>query len=177
MCTEFTKFIICGNIQGHPELSKSERKRLCRVLDCKKLSRETCNDAAQNELLPLRVVVQVLFFEQARAAMNGPEATSLPCNIKALLDSHDDSSRPLGSPVTSKALRADGQWSISGPGTPKSNISTLKMKLAEDEDLDENYTDETEKSPRTKAFCALSNRPKKMLSKLWSVNRHRSEKV
>ncbi|KAK1403261.1 NPH3 domain-containing protein [Heracleum sosnowskyi] len=164
-------------LKGHPELSKNERKSLCRVLDCKKLSMETCIDAAQNELLPLRVVVQVLFFEQARAAMNGREASNLPSNIKALLESHDDSSRPLGSLVTRKALRVDGQWSISGPGTPKSNISTLKMKLAEDEDLDENHTDETEKSPRLKAFCALPNRPKKMLSKLWSINRHRSEKV
>ncbi|KAL8157026.1 BTB/POZ domain-containing protein At1g67900-like [Apium graveolens] len=164
-------------LKGHPELSKNERKRLCKVLDCKKLSTETSTDAAQNELLPLRVIVQVLFFEQARAAKEGQEAANLPCNIKALLDSHDDSPRPLGSSVTSKALRADGQWSISGHGTPKSNISTLKMKLAEDEDLDENFTDETEKSPRTKAFCALPNRPKKMLSKLWYINRHRSEKV
>ncbi|KAL2510292.1 BTB/POZ domain-containing protein [Forsythia ovata] len=49
-------------LKGHPELKKSERKRLCRILDCKKLSMETCLHAAQNEMLPLRVVVQVLFF-------------------------------------------------------------------------------------------------------------------
>ena len=41
--------------------------------------------AAQNELLPLRVVVQVLFFEQARAAQAGGKVTDLPTNIKALL--------------------------------------------------------------------------------------------
>lgn len=171
------KFIICGNLQGHPELNKSERKRLCRVLDCKKLSMKACADAAQNEMLPLRVVVQVLFFEQTRAAMNDREETDLPNNIKALLHSQDDSSRPLGSSVTSKTLRADDQWSNRGLGTPKSNISTLKMKLAEDEDFDENYTDGTENSPRTKALCALPNRPKRLLSKLWTMNRHRSEEV
>ncbi|WOH16585.1 hypothetical protein DCAR_0936143 [Daucus carota subsp. sativus] len=164
-------------LKGHPELNKSERKRLCRVLDCQKLSTEACSDAAQNELLPLRVVVQVLFTEQARAAKNGQEATNIPSNIKALLHSHVDSPRPLGSSVTTKASGADDQWSISVLGTPKSNLSTLKMKLAEDEDLDENCTDETERSPRIRAFCALPDRPKRMLSKLWSINRHRSEKV
>uniref|UniRef100_A0A0V0GY21 Putative ovule protein n=1 Tax=Solanum chacoense TaxID=4108 RepID=A0A0V0GY21_SOLCH len=48
-------------LTGHPGLNKSERKRLCRILDCKKLSMDVCMHAAQNELLPLRVVVQVLF--------------------------------------------------------------------------------------------------------------------
>ncbi|KAL8103420.1 hypothetical protein AgCh_027842 [Apium graveolens] len=38
-------------LKGHPELSKNERKRICKVLDCKKLSMETSIDAAQNELL------------------------------------------------------------------------------------------------------------------------------
>lgn len=33
-------------------------------MDCQKLSLEACTHAAQNERLPLRVVVQVLFFEQ-----------------------------------------------------------------------------------------------------------------
>lgn len=137
---------------------------------------EACTHAAQNELLPLRVVVQVLFFEQARAAMHGGQVTNLPKNITALLASHNDSSRPLGSLVTSKTLRADDQWSMSGLRTPNSNISTLKMKLAENEDLDDNYTDGIEKSPRFNAIFALPNRPKRMFSKLWSISRHGSEK-
>ena len=33
-------------------------------MDCQKLSVEACTHAAQNERLPLRIVVQVLFFEQ-----------------------------------------------------------------------------------------------------------------
>ena len=33
-------------------------------MDCQKLSLEACTHAVQNERLPLRVVVQVLFFEQ-----------------------------------------------------------------------------------------------------------------
>ncbi len=46
---------------------------------------EACMHAAQNELLPLRVVVQVLFFEQARAAVAGGKVTELPSNLRALL--------------------------------------------------------------------------------------------
>ncbi|CAN6910725.1 unnamed protein product [Brassica oleracea] len=56
-------------LQVHQEIDKIERKRLCRILDCKKLSVEASKNAAQNQLLPLRVIVQILFVEQARAAI------------------------------------------------------------------------------------------------------------
>lgn len=51
-------------MQAHPWLSESEKELICRLIDCRKLSLEACTHAAQNERLPLRVVVQVLFFEQ-----------------------------------------------------------------------------------------------------------------
>ncbi|KAG0465320.1 hypothetical protein HPP92_019484 [Vanilla planifolia] len=53
-------------MQAHPWLTDSEREQLCRLMNCQKLSLEACTHAAQNERLPLRVVVQVLFFEQLR---------------------------------------------------------------------------------------------------------------
>jgi hypothetical protein len=53
-------------VQSHPWLSEAEREQLCRLMNCQKLSLEACTHAAQNERLPLRVVVQVLFFEQLR---------------------------------------------------------------------------------------------------------------
>ncbi|XP_048637156.1 BTB/POZ domain-containing protein At3g26490-like isoform X2 [Brassica napus] len=56
-------------LQVHQKIDKIERKRLCRILDCKKLSVEASKNAAQNQLLPLRVIVQILFVEQARAAI------------------------------------------------------------------------------------------------------------
>ncbi|CAA7408091.1 unnamed protein product [Spirodela intermedia] len=55
-------------LKEHPALTKSEKKKLCGLIDVRKLSAGTCAHAAQNERLPLRVVVQVLFFEQLRAA-------------------------------------------------------------------------------------------------------------
>ncbi|CAE6067784.1 unnamed protein product [Arabidopsis arenosa] len=56
-------------LQVHEKIEKCERKTLCRILDCKKLSVEASKKAAQNELLPLRVIVQILFVEQARATI------------------------------------------------------------------------------------------------------------
>lgn len=53
-------------VQAHPWLSDSEREQLCRLMNCQKLSLEASTHAAQNERLPLRVIVQVLFFEQLR---------------------------------------------------------------------------------------------------------------
>ncbi|KAE8718913.1 BTB/POZ domain-containing protein NPY1 [Hibiscus syriacus] len=53
---------------GASELTKAERKKMCGLMDVKKLTMDASTHAAQNERLPLRVVVRVLFFEQVRAA-------------------------------------------------------------------------------------------------------------
>lgn len=157
-------------LKGHPELNKSERKRLCRILDCKKLSVEACMHAAQNEMLPLRVVVQVLFFEQARAAMAGGQVTELPSNIKALLAVCNNPSKP------NAAVPPQDQWSVSGIKSPRSNASTLKMKLDEDDDFDVNFPNGIQNTSKLKSFSMTPNRPKRMFSKLWPINRTTSEK-
>ncbi|CAF2135919.1 hypothetical protein BRARA_B00506 [Brassica rapa] len=53
-------------IKAHPWLTELEREQLCLLMNCQKLSLEACTHAAQNERLPLRVIVQVLFIEQMR---------------------------------------------------------------------------------------------------------------
>ncbi|KAG6517753.1 hypothetical protein ZIOFF_021151 [Zingiber officinale] len=53
-------------LKSHPWLTEAEKEQLCRLMNCQKLSLEACTHAAQNERLPLRVIVQVLFFEQLR---------------------------------------------------------------------------------------------------------------
>ncbi|KAK1410320.1 hypothetical protein QVD17_36855 [Tagetes erecta] len=58
-------------LKEHPGISKTERKKLCRLMDCRKLSADACMHAIQNERLPLRIVVQILFFEQMRASTTG----------------------------------------------------------------------------------------------------------
>ncbi|KAL8254833.1 hypothetical protein R6Q59_033054 [Mikania micrantha] len=51
-------------LNKHRHLTESEREEICSVLDCNKLSTEACEHAAQNERLPVRVTVQVLFVGQ-----------------------------------------------------------------------------------------------------------------
>ncbi|CAN8238722.1 unnamed protein product [Cochlearia groenlandica] len=170
-------------LKAHKNLTKLERKRVCRVLNCKKLSMEACMHAAQNEMLPLRVVVQVLFYEQARAAaitnnIEGKKMTELPSNIKALLASHNiDPSNPNAaafSTTTSVAAQED-QWSVSGIKS-----GTLRSKLAEDEEIDERFMSRDgggRSTPsRFKAFCAIPGRPKKMFNKLLFINRNSNDK-
>lgn len=55
-------------LQEHSSLTKAEKKHLCSLMDVRKLTMDASIHAAQNERLPLRTVVQVLFFEQIRAA-------------------------------------------------------------------------------------------------------------
>ncbi|CAN7067887.1 hypothetical protein IGI04_041274 [Brassica rapa subsp. trilocularis] len=51
-------------LERHGYLTESEKMEACKVLDCKKLSRQGCEEAAKNQRLPLRVVVQVFFASQ-----------------------------------------------------------------------------------------------------------------
>ncbi|KAL5123782.1 BTB/POZ domain-containing protein [Glycine soja] len=60
-------------LKVHPNIKDSERYRLCKTIDCQKMSQEACSHAAQNERLPVQMAVQVLYFEQIRLrnAMSG----------------------------------------------------------------------------------------------------------
>lgn len=67
--TLYLNIMACfDHFQVHPSLLKAERRKICGLIDVKKLTAEASMHAAQNERLPLRVVVQVLFFEQVRAS-------------------------------------------------------------------------------------------------------------
>lgn len=62
----------------HRYLIESEREEVCRILDCNKMSPEACEHAAQNERLPLRVVVQVLFVVQLQMRESIPKEIQGP---------------------------------------------------------------------------------------------------
>ncbi|XP_078441381.1 phototropic-responsive NPH3 family protein isoform X2 [Wolffia australiana] len=51
-------------LEAHPSLTTSERERLLDVLDLSRLSTDAYRHASQNERLPMRVTLRVLFFEQ-----------------------------------------------------------------------------------------------------------------
>ncbi|KAL2522687.1 BTB/POZ domain-containing protein [Forsythia ovata] len=82
---EHEKRVVLETI-AHPALSDMERKKVCSVMDCQKLSREACAHAAQNDRLPVQTVVQVLYYEQQRlrevmdSSLN--DSSSLPTKAK-----------------------------------------------------------------------------------------------
>ncbi|KAG0519932.1 hypothetical protein BDA96_08G029400 [Sorghum bicolor] len=53
-------------LKAHPSLTESECKKLCKLIDCQKLSQDASSHAAQNDRLPIQMVVRVLYFEQLR---------------------------------------------------------------------------------------------------------------
>ncbi|KAI4965977.1 hypothetical protein ZWY2020_047264 [Hordeum vulgare] len=50
----------------HPNIKEAERYRMCKAIDCQRLTPDACSHAAQNERLPVQMAVQVLYFEQIR---------------------------------------------------------------------------------------------------------------
>nr|XP_017248935.1 PREDICTED: BTB/POZ domain-containing protein At5g48130-like isoform X2 [Daucus carota subsp. sativus] len=51
-------------LQVHLDLSEEEREMICRDLKCQKMSQEICVEVVQNELMPLRLIVQALYVQQ-----------------------------------------------------------------------------------------------------------------
>ncbi|XP_059647881.1 BTB/POZ domain-containing protein NPY2-like [Cornus florida] len=108
-------------LKEHPGISKSEKKRICRLMDCKKLSADACMHAVQNERLPLRVVVQILFFEQVRAAASsGCSTPDLPKGMKDLNSGSHGSSR-------SATTNTEEEWDAVATSE---ELKALKAELA-----------------------------------------------
>ncbi|XP_066370816.1 BTB/POZ domain-containing protein NPY4-like [Miscanthus floridulus] len=158
-------------LKEHPSLSKSEKKKLCGLMDCKQLSQDACMHAVQNERLPLRVVVQVLFFEQVRASIasaRSDPSSELPSAVRSLLPRENGNS--IGSSRSAATTTTEEECGVPA----SSDINSLRsMRLANNSggserssgssDINKNSDD---KSAAGKAKGMLM--PKKILSKLWS---------
>ncbi|KAK1433139.1 hypothetical protein QVD17_10045 [Tagetes erecta] len=142
-------------LKEHPGIGKSEKKRICRLMDCRKLSPDACRHAVQNERLPLRVVVQVLFFEQLRTtATDGmpPESNILPGG-----SSRTNTEEEWGSVPTSEELKAlkgegekDGGRMNKSKGSVMSKRIFMKVFSGKDRDSD-NESSDTSESQSTNA--------------------------
>lgn len=163
-------------LKEHPGITKSERKRICKLMDCRKLSAEACMHAVQNERLPLRVVVQVLFFEQARATTSsgGGSTPDLAGTIKSLLpgESHGSS--------RSATTNTDEDWDAVPTAEElkalKGELATLRLRDKDAGCNDTNSIDikmSVEKVIGGKAKGLIMS--KKLFSKLWSNKDRLSE--
>ncbi|CAM8947220.1 unnamed protein product [Rhodiola kirilowii] len=147
-------------LEAHPDLGKNERKRMCRILDCGKLSMEASAHAAHNEKLPLRVVVQLLFLEHSKIVMSKSHRPA--DEQKTVLASNGPSTPCHGK---------EDQWNTTTGGlkSPKPVHPSLREEEM-DEEEDETAADGIKNSCMLKNLCVIPARPKKMLSKLWPVN-------
>ncbi|MBA0686835.1 hypothetical protein Goari_014412, partial [Gossypium aridum] len=77
-------------LKAHPTITDLERKKVCSLMDCQKLSREACAHAAQNDRLPVQTVVQVLYYEQQRLrdVMNGSMSSGTSPSISSRVNLH-----------------------------------------------------------------------------------------
>ncbi|XP_017617201.1 root phototropism protein 3-like [Gossypium arboreum] len=160
-------------LKAHPTLSEHERKRLCRVMDCQKLSVDACMHAAQNERLPLRVVVQVLFSEQVKIS-------NTLANAITLKDPAETRYQPL---ITNRKTLLEGtpQSFQEGWVTAKKDINTLKFELdgvkskhVQLQKEMENLQRQFEKMSKPKPISAWSSGWKKLgkLTKMTTVENH-----
>ncbi|KAF5733196.1 Phototropic-responsive NPH3 family protein isoform 2 [Tripterygium wilfordii] len=108
-------------LKEHPGISKSERKRICKLMDCKKLSVDACMHVVQNERLPLRVLVQVLFNEQVRVAASS--GCSTPDPHRSIRDLNCDSRGSSRSATTNQEEELD-------PAATAEELRALKRELA-----------------------------------------------
>ncbi|KZV49593.1 hypothetical protein F511_15453 [Dorcoceras hygrometricum] len=136
-------------LKERPGLTKSEKKRICSLMDCSKLSADACAHAVQNERLPLRIVMQVLFFEQAKASGAGGGSA------RALLPgaSYGSSS----STTTNTSDDWDGNQTSEELKTLKVGVESLSLKGKGGE------TD-----AKAKAEKVADKKAKKVFSRLWS---------
>ncbi|XP_020092645.1 BTB/POZ domain-containing protein NPY4-like isoform X1 [Ananas comosus] len=179
-------------LKEHPSLSKSEKKRICSLMDCKKLSSDASMHAIQNDRLPLRVVVQVLFFQQVRAsaASSGTGGDSgvgpvLPVSVRSLLPRENGNS--YGSSRSAATTNTEDDWEgiptssdmnsfrsirLAGKGGGSERSSSGGSDVNKSNGNNNNSDDIKSNNGKAKGGTLM---PKKILSKLWSGKGHGGE--
>ncbi|KAI5080927.1 hypothetical protein GOP47_0004110 [Adiantum capillus-veneris] len=122
-------------LKAHPATSEVDRKKLCRLMDCQKLSLDACMHAAQNERLPLRVVVQVLFCEQVklRNAITGSALSHRPPLPHPAAPFQNSPATIAGDGDEDTASAADSPWSVARRDIRllKLDVEQMKARYAE----------------------------------------------
>ncbi|KAI3931871.1 hypothetical protein MKW98_012281 [Papaver atlanticum] len=156
-------------LKEHPALSKSERKKICRLMNCKKLSVDASMHAVQNERLPLRVVVQVLFFEQIRAskAPNTAVKPDLPGNLRSLLPRENGGSHGSSRTATTNTEEDwDSVPTVEELKVLKGELASLKLGSRRSLKTDDKSRNSHETAAAAKVQGTLAT--KKIFAKLWS---------
>jgi len=143
-----------------------EKRKISSLMDVKKLSKGACIHAAQNDRLPLRVVVQVLFFEQLRAAGAAaaaatPNVSVARCMARLAEEEEEDENwkegRALPEPPTSGAL--------------KKQLGSLKLGVGDHHqgagDDGRRLVARSSSVANQSSRLSLSSRSRRILDRLW----------
>ncbi|XP_076922954.1 BTB/POZ domain-containing protein At1g30440-like isoform X1 [Bidens hawaiensis] len=150
-------------LKSHPWLAESDKEQLCRLMDCQKLSLEACTHAAQNERLPLRIIVQVLFFEQLQLR------TSI-AGCFLVSDNLADGSRQFRSGLGAASQEGGWNTAVRENQVLKVGMDSMRMRVSELEKECSDMKQEIEKLGRVKGGSggAWSSMSKKFGFKLKS---------
>lgn len=154
--TLFERNLLCLNcFQVHPGLTKADKRKICGLIDVKKLTTEASMHAAQNEQLPLRVVVQVLFFEQVRASVS----------VEAQNNSRDSSS-------VMTSIDEECPKELDSCKSLKHNMG--HMKISEDIQKTKKLAKKSSKNSRS-GMQLLPSRSRRIFDKLWIMGKGHGE--
>ncbi|KAK7383393.1 hypothetical protein VNO78_29072 [Psophocarpus tetragonolobus] len=145
-------------LKEHPSLTKAERKKLCGLMDVKKFTVDASTHAAQNERLPLRVVVQVLYFEQVRAATNARALSNSPRNPSNALADGDEECEKSG-----------------GESCQSLNSQMCHMKIRDEECHKNGKLNKKSSKNSRSGMQLLPSRSRRIFDKLWNVGKGQGE--
>ncbi|XP_019443067.1 PREDICTED: BTB/POZ domain-containing protein At5g03250-like [Lupinus angustifolius] len=110
-------------LKAHLWLIDSEREQFCRLMNVQKLSLEASTHAALNERLPIRVIVQVLFFEQLRLR------TSISSWL--FVDNLENSQNPSGNLGLLRSNGNNGQQQEQGSDNLRDRVKEIEKECSE----------------------------------------------
>ncbi|WCJ30396.1 Phototropic-responsive NPH3 family protein [Euphorbia peplus] len=143
-------------LREHPDLTKAERKKLCGLMDVKKLTMDASMHAAQNDHLPLRVVVQVLFFEQVRASMV--------------------SQAPSTNDASNSMTNTDEEWEKTPTNGDKPvKKETNKLKTKDEENQRNGHLMKKNSKNSKSGIQLLPSRSRRIFDKLWMMGKGNGE--
>ncbi|KAK9698147.1 hypothetical protein RND81_08G085100 [Saponaria officinalis] len=148
-------------LKEHPELTKAEKKQICGLMDVKKFTMDASMHAAQNERLPLRVVVQVLYFEQMRATSATQPLNGTANNASLSAPNEDEEEWDRKTLESCKSLRKQME----------------KMKIEEKKELqkhDKMMLDKSIVNSRSGAQL-LPSRSRRIFDKIWGTRKGNGE--
>ncbi|XP_057795145.1 BTB/POZ domain-containing protein At5g47800-like [Salvia miltiorrhiza] len=119
-------------LKEHPEVSKADKKQLCSFLDCQKLSPEVRSHAVKNERLPLRTVVQVLFFDHEKTNASSQQLQRDDLSKLKVSSSAGNGTRPKAAGALHRSSRKlDDKPELSQELSFKVKLETEKEKKRE----------------------------------------------